>query len=63
MMNKLQYLRQQLELLELPIAYYAFPEGVTTLLPYLIFDIFYDLLYDVSLGNQYVFSFSILHHQ
>ena len=36
-MNKLQYLRQQLESLELPITYYAFPEGVTTPLPYLIY--------------------------
>ena len=36
-MNKLQYLRQQLESLELPITYYASPEGVTTPLPYLIY--------------------------
>lgn len=36
-MTTLQYLRQQLETLELPITYYAFPEGVTTPLPYLIY--------------------------
>ncbi len=36
-MNKLQYLRQQLESLELPIAYYAFPEGEITPLPFIIY--------------------------
>ena len=36
-MTTLQYLRQQLETLNRPIAYYAFPEGVKTPLPYLIY--------------------------
>lgn len=36
-MTKIQYLRQQLESLELPIAYYAFSEGVTTQLPFIVY--------------------------